>query len=53
MREASYTSLRIGLYEPAKKWTGADQKGAGLDQNSQLELLLEQLDQQLEIHLMY
>jgi len=29
MREASYTSLRIGLYEPAKKWTGADQKGAG------------------------
>lgn len=29
MREASYTSLRIGLYEPAKGWTGADQKGAG------------------------
>jgi len=32
MREASYTSLRIGLYEPAKKWTGADQKGAGFAQ---------------------
>ena len=29
MREASYTSLRIGLYEPAKQFTGADQKGAG------------------------
>ena len=28
MREASYTSLRIGLYEPCKQLTGADQKGA-------------------------
>jgi solute carrier family 25 protein 14/30 len=24
MREASYTSLRIGLYEPCKSLTGAD-----------------------------
>jgi hypothetical protein len=30
MREASYTSLRIGLYEPMKGLTGADQKGAGI-----------------------
>lgn len=28
MREASYTSLRLGLYEPAKGWVGADQPGA-------------------------
>ena len=30
MREASYTSLRIGLYEPMKGLTGADQPGAGM-----------------------
>ena len=30
MREASYTSLRIGLYEPMKHLTGADQPGAGI-----------------------
>ena len=30
MREASYTSLRIGLYEPAKGWVGADKKDAGI-----------------------
>jgi len=24
MREASYTSIRLGLYEPAKGWVGAD-----------------------------
>ena len=30
MREASYTSLRIGLYEPMKGLTGADQPGAGI-----------------------
>ena len=30
MREASYTSLRIGLYEPMKSITGADQPGAGI-----------------------
>lgn len=30
MREASYTSLRIGLYEPMKGVTGADQPGAGI-----------------------
>lgn len=24
MREASYTSIRLGLYEPAKTWVGAD-----------------------------
>lgn len=30
MREASYTSLRIGLYEPMKGFTGADQPGAGI-----------------------
>jgi len=30
MREASYTSLRIGLYEPMKGITGADQPGAGI-----------------------
>ena len=30
MREASYTSLRIGLYEPMKSLTGADQPGAGI-----------------------
>ena len=30
MREASYTSLRIGLYEPMKSVTGADQKDAGI-----------------------
>lgn len=29
MREASYTSLRLGLYEPLKTVTGADQKNAG------------------------
>lgn len=29
MREASYTSLRLGLYEPMKVVVGADQKGAG------------------------
>jgi hypothetical protein len=29
MREASYTSLRIGLYEPCKGLTGADQPNAG------------------------
>ena len=28
-REASYASLKLGLYEPMKKLTGADQKGAG------------------------
>lgn len=30
MREASYTSLRIGLYEPMKGITGADKPGAGI-----------------------
>jgi hypothetical protein len=30
MREASYTSLRIGLYEPMKSVTGADKKDAGI-----------------------
>ena len=30
MREASYTSLRIGLYEPMKGLTGANQPGAGI-----------------------
>jgi len=30
MREASYTSLRIGLYEPMKSVTGADQPGASI-----------------------
>ena len=29
MREASYTSLRLGLYEPMKAVTGADKKDAG------------------------
>lgn len=29
MREASYTSLRLGLYEPCKGITGADKPGAG------------------------
>lgn len=29
MREASYTSLRLGLYEPCKGLVGADQPGAG------------------------
>jgi len=29
LREASYTSLRLGLYEPVKQLVGADQKGAG------------------------
>jgi len=29
LREASYTSLRLGLYEPVKALVGADQKGAG------------------------
>ena len=29
MREASYTSLRLGLYEPLKSVTGADKKNAG------------------------
>lgn len=24
LREASYTSIRLGLYEPAKGWVGAD-----------------------------
>lgn len=30
MREASYTSLRLGLYEPMKSVTGADQPGASM-----------------------
>ena len=30
MREASYSSLRLGLYEPMKSVTGADQPGAGI-----------------------
>ena len=30
MREASYTSLRLGLYEPCKGIVGADKKGAGI-----------------------
>ena len=29
MREASYTSLRLGLYEPCKGLVGADKKDAG------------------------
>ena len=29
MREASYTSIRLGLYEPAKGWVGADTPDAG------------------------
>lgn len=29
MREASYTSLRLGLYEPCKSVVGADKPGAG------------------------
>ena len=29
MREASYTSLRLGLYEPCKGITGADKPNAG------------------------
>ena len=29
LREASYTSLRLGLYEPMKSITGADKKDAG------------------------
>ena len=29
MREASYTSLRLGLYDPCKELTGANQPGAG------------------------
>ena len=29
MREASYTSLRLGLYEPCKGVVGADKPGAG------------------------
>ena len=29
MREASYTSIRLGLYEPAKGWVGADAPDAG------------------------
>ena len=29
MGEASYTSLRLGLYEPCKSITGADKPGAG------------------------
>ena len=29
MREASYTSLRLGLYDPCKELTGANEKGAG------------------------
>jgi hypothetical protein len=30
MREASYTSIRLGLYEPAKGWVGADKPDAGV-----------------------
>ena len=30
MREASYTSLRLGLYEPMKGLVGADQPNAGI-----------------------
>jgi len=30
LREASYTSLRLGLYEPAKGLVGADKKDAGV-----------------------
>ena len=30
MREASYSSLRLGLYEPMKSVTGADQPGASV-----------------------
>jgi len=30
LREASYTGIRIGLYEPMKSVTGADQPGAGI-----------------------
>lgn len=30
MREASYTSLRLGLYEPCKGMVGADKKDAGM-----------------------
>ena len=30
MREASYTSLKLGLYEPMKSVTGADKPGAGI-----------------------
>ena len=29
LREASYTSLRLGLYEPVKQLVGANQAGAG------------------------
>merc|ERR1712147_231949 len=29
LREASYTSLRLGLYEPCKGLVGADKPGAG------------------------
>jgi len=29
MREASYTSLRLGLYDPMKNLTGANKKDAG------------------------
>jgi len=29
LREASYTSLRLGLYEPVKQLVGANEKGAG------------------------
>ena len=28
MREASYTSLRLGLYDPCKDLVGANEKGA-------------------------
>jgi len=30
MREASYTSLRLGLYDPMKTLVGADKKDAGI-----------------------
>tara|TARA_B110000285_G_C14634000_1_gene384693 strand:- start:91 stop:435 length:345 start_codon:yes stop_codon:yes gene_type:complete len=30
MREASYTGIRIGLYEPMKAVTGADKPNAGI-----------------------
>jgi len=32
MREASYTGIRIGLYEPMKAVTGADKEGANIGQ---------------------
>jgi len=30
LREASYTSIRLGLYEPAKGWVGADGPNASV-----------------------